>query len=132
MLTRCYNPKNKRYRDYGGRGIEVYQEWKEDPTAFFKWADKNGYEKGLTIDRIDNNGNYCPENCRWVSNTENQNNKRNTRWITFKGKTVSVTDWARELNLNPETIRSRLRMGWSDEDALKRPLEIHKPSAKSM
>ena len=126
IIGRCHNTNDKRYKDYGGRGIVVCDEWRYSPTAFFEWADKSGYKKGLTIDRIDNDKGYCPENCRWVSNTENQNNKRNTRWVTLNGKTVSVTKWSRILELKSETIRSRLRRGWSDEDALTRPLELHK------
>jgi len=77
MKTRCYNLKDKHYKDYGGRGIKVCEEWLNDSRKFIKWSLENGYKKELQIDRIDNNGNYSPDNCRWVTPKENSRNKRN-------------------------------------------------------
>lgn len=81
MKKRCNNTNDKRYKDYGGRGIKVCEEWEKDYSAFKKWAYENGYDENAeygccTIDRINVNGNYCPENCRWISNLEQQKNKR--------------------------------------------------------
>jgi hypothetical protein len=76
MKRRCYNPERKQYKDWGGRGIIVCKEWLKDPIVFIEWAEKNGYKKGLSFDRIDNNGNYEPNNCRFITKKENGQKKR--------------------------------------------------------
>lgn len=108
MLRRCYSPKNKSYQNYGGRGITVCKEWKNDVVSFYNWAMANGYKEGLTIDRIDNNGNYEPTNCRWATLQEQANNKRNNHYVFYHGIKHSLADWCRILKLNYNTIRNRL------------------------
>lgn len=83
MKQRCNNPKHPKYKRYGGRGIKICKEWQDDIVCFMNWANKNGYKEGLTIDRIDNDGDYCPENCRWVTMADNSRRKRTTK-ITQK------------------------------------------------
>lgn len=131
MKHRCYNPKDKFYKDYGARGIIVCAEWNDRDRvstlhnatkgflAFKKWALENGYNDKLTIDRIDVNKGYSPDNCRWVSALVQANNTRSNHYLTYKGKTQSLADWCRELNLNYGTVRSRInRNKWSVEKAL--------------
>lgn len=86
MLTRCSNPKNKRYHRYGGRGITVCKEWEEDFMNFYNWAINNGYTDELTIERIDNDGNYCPENCKWATMDEQLKNRDFSRMGNRKWK----------------------------------------------
>lgn len=116
---RCYNKNNKDYQDYGGRGIDVCQEWKDDFTAFYNWAMENGYKENLTIDRIDFNGNYGPSNCRWLTNLEQQRNKRNNIKFTYKGETHCLTEWCNILGLKYGRVRNRVRrLNWPIERAL--------------
>ena len=117
MKERCCNPKNKRYSNYGKRVITVCEEWKCDFSAFYNWALSNGYQEGLTIDRINNNGNYEPNNCRWVTRKEQNRNYSRNHNITYKGKTKCVTEWAEEYGIKAGTILYRLRQGKSVEEA---------------
>lgn len=124
MLKRCYKETDPAYYRYGKRGIKVCDEWKNDCCNFYKWAKNNGYKAGLQLDRIDNNGNYEPNNCRWVSARENSLNKRNTLYITYKGKRKPLADWAVEKGLNYDTLKDRIyRYGWSIEMALEAPVD---------
>ena len=119
MKSRCYYTKNKNYNAYGGRGIAVCDEWKNDFMSFYNWAMENGYDDTLTIDRIDNNKGYEPSNCRWVDMKQQSRNRRNTRTITYKGETKPISEWCELLNLNYYTVISRLdRLGWSVERTL--------------
>lgn len=111
MKTRCYNKNAKKYESYGGRGITVCDEWKNDFMAFYNWAIENGYNDGLTLDRIDNNGNYCPENCRWATPAEQSRNKRNNIFITYEGETLCLSDMARLHGVKRETAKKRLAAG---------------------
>lgn len=123
MKQRCFNTKAKAYKSYGARGITVCDEWKNSFESFEKWAFENGYDetahKGLcTLDRIDNDGNYEPSNCRWITNAEQQRNKRSNRLITYGGETLSIAEWSRKLGIPDATIRGRLNRGRSIEDVL--------------
>lgn len=128
MKARCYNPNDKRYKDYGGRGITICPEWfnteKFDGRTskgfieFKKWALAHGYQYGLSIDRIDNNKGYSPENCRWITNKEQCNNRRSNHLITYKGKTQNLKQWCDELNYKYTTIYMRIyNSGWTVERA---------------
>lgn len=112
MKQRCYNPNNLMFKNYGGRGIVVCDEWRYDYIAFEKWSMENGYKAGLTIDRIDNDGNYCPENCRWVTHTVQARNKRKSIFVTINGVTKCLFDWADEYGIQHVTMTHRWRRGW--------------------
>lgn len=129
---RCFNPKNERYIDYGGRGIKMCSEWDADFMNFYKWAMDNNYSDDLSIDRIDVNGDYCPENCRWVDNYVQANNTRTNHLITFNGKTQTISQWAREYNLQPYTIQSRLKMGWNIKDILEISPDVYNNRDKKL
>lgn len=120
MKTRCFNKNNAKYKDYGGRGITICQEWLNFK-IFYEWAMNNGYRKGLSIERIDVNGNYCPENCTWITMAEQARNKRTCKYITFNGITDTVTGWTNRVGFARETIRERLKRGWTVEQALTTP-----------
>ena len=108
MKCRCLNKNDKRYNSYGGRGIKICKEWENDFYSFYKWSIQNRYKEGLSIDRIDNNGNYEPSNCRWVDkNTQNNNTRRNV-FIEYKGKKQTVSQWAKEIGIGHDTIKYRL------------------------
>lgn len=110
MHSRCHNPNTPRYSDYGGRGVGVCSEW-GDFLEFHKWAILNGYSDELSIDRIDNNKGYSPDNCRWVTMSEQLNNRRNTVLITFNGKTQTIQQWSEELSIPYHTLRKRCISG---------------------
>ena len=121
MKQRCFNTNYKEYHYYGGRGITVCDEWlgKDGFINFYNWAMENGYSDELTIDRINVDGNYCPENCRWATPLEQGNNKRNNINITINNKTQTLAQWCRELGLRYTTILRRIKtLGWSYEEAL--------------
>lgn len=130
MLERCYEPKADRYPIYGGRGISVCDEWRKSFSAFYIWAQSNGYLEGLTIDRINVNGNYCPENCRWATRMEQQNNMRTNHLITFRGQTKTIAEWSREIGVDRHVLGSRIRNGWSIERALTEPVHTEKRTKK--
>ena len=128
MKDRCYNPKNKKYKDYGGRGIIICDEWINDFEAFANWAYDNGYIENVsrgecTIDRIDVNGNYCQQNCRWVNQKVQTNNKRNNHYITYNGETHTVTEWNNILGYKKGVLSRRIFSGWSIEDAFTKPVK---------
>ena len=117
MLHRCYKETDEHYDYYGGRGIKVCDDWR-DFENFQNWALANGYTDDLTIDRVDGDKDYCPENCSWTTMTVQNNHKSDTKWLTYKGKTQSLSDWCRELGLDYFRTKARLNsLGWSVEDA---------------
>jgi hypothetical protein len=118
MRRRCNNPNQDAYKNYGARGIFVCSEWQSDFKVFHEWAMANGYQNSLTIERIDNEKGYSPDNCKWVTRKEQANNSRHNRLITYKGKTKTVAQWAEEKGINPKTLRKRLWNGWDVESAL--------------
>ena len=124
MHARCEDTKNISFKNYGGRGITVCDEW-NDYTSFAKWAINNGYSNTLTIDRIDSNGKYEPSNCRWIPLQEQCRNKRTSRLATINGITKTVGEWAREYNVVPNTVYRRLNNGMSIIDALKKKERKH-------
>lgn len=121
MKERCQCETNVQYSDYGGRGIAVCDEWKDDFQAFHDWAISNGYNENLTIDRINVNGNYCPENCRWATGKEQNANKRNNRILTYNGKSQTLQQWSEETGIEYTTLLYRIKHGWTLEAALTVP-----------
>lgn len=117
MMGRCCNPNNKDYESYGGRGITVFNDWKNSEN-FFGWALNNGYNNELTLDRIDTNNGYCPDNCRWISKEAQQRNKRNNRIIEYNGQKRCVAEWSEITGISKSTIVSRLRHGWTAKETL--------------
>ena len=115
IKRRCLSPDDTSYENYGGRGIKICDEWKNSSAMFIEWALSHGYTDELTIDRIDVNGDYCPENCRWVTYREQGKNKRNNRLITYNGETHCLSEWAEIMNMTVNTIESRLLKGWDIE-----------------
>lgn len=122
MKTRCYNKNSKSYKDYGGRGIKICSEWLNSVASFVNWGLQNGYEKGLTIERIDNDGDYCPENCCFITKSEQNNNQSSNHLLTYNGKTKNIAQWAKEKGIKPATLQARIQYGWTIEDALLRPV----------
>lgn len=111
MKERCNNPHNKGFHRYGGRGITVCNEWSTDFATFRAWSQENGYKAGLTIDRIDPNGNYEPSNCRWVTHAVQNRNYSRNHLITYQGKTMCLKDWSIETGINSATIAYRIKHG---------------------
>lgn len=126
MKRRCYDPKNNRYKHYGGKGVKVCDEW-QDFLSFEKWAISAGYKQDAeygecTIDRIDVDGNYEPNNCRWTDIKTQCYNRTSNKLLTYKGKTQTLTEWEKEIGCGKYIIGNRLLKGWSVEDALEIPI----------
>ena len=109
LKSRCYNPTNARYARYGGRGIKVCDEWLNDFTPFYEWALANGYKDNLTIDRIDNNGDYSPDNCRWADIKTQCNNRSSNINITIGNATKTLTEWCEIFELDSQMIHARYK-----------------------
>ena len=133
MVTRCCCRTSPRYKDYGGRGIGVSPRWYDPETgrhkigAFAKWAKSHGYREGLQIDRIDNDGPYAPDNCRFVTPAENNRNRRTTRKVTIEGITMCELDWCAVFGVPYELFRFRLDHGWDRFRAMTVPRGMRRP-----
>lgn len=131
MKMRCYSPNRHDYKYYGGRGVTICNEWFTPGSwkgwlKFKDWALSHGYQDGLTIDRIDINMGYSPDNCRWVTMKVQNNNKTNNHFVTYNGKTQSISDWCMELGLPCNVIRERFIRGWSVDRAFKQKIRRSK------
>ncbi len=122
MLARCYNLHSINYNNYGGRGIKVCDEWLIFEN-FMEWAFANNYQDDLTIDRIDNNDNYCPENCRWVNQKEQQNNKSTNHFLTFNNETLTISQWSEKVKIDKRVLQYRIAHSWDIEKALFTPVQ---------
>ena len=118
MLTRCENEQCGNYLNYGGRGITVCPEW-HDFECFYSWALKSGFDKNLTLERKDVNGNYCPDNCCWVTIKEQANNRRNNHFEKAFGDTKTISEWSDETGIDRNLISYRLNKGLTMEEILK-------------
>lgn len=119
IKQRCSNANHPDYPNYGARGIKICDERLHDFQAFYEWAMSNGYKDNLTIDRINNNGNYEPNNCRWVDRKQQARNRRSNRNFTINGETHCLSEWCEIYNVDYSTVQSRLNIGYSIESALR-------------
>lgn len=122
MILRCHNPNNPEYPRYGGRGIAVCDEWRRDFMTFYTWAMAAGYDETAprgryTVERKDNDGPYSPDNCTLATIKTQSNNTRRNRFITYKGETKTLSQWARHLGINQSTLSRRILSGWPVEKA---------------
>ena len=126
MKSRCYNPKNRNFKNYGGKGIKICEQWLNNYLEFEKWAFANGYDENAergkcTIDRIDNKKDYCPENCRWVDMKTQHRNKVQNVYVTANGETLTLMDWSKKLGVRFGFLQQRKARGWSDNDIINVP-----------
>ena len=119
IKQRCFNPNSNRYKNYGGRGISICDEWKNSFETFCKWALENGYKEGLSIDRIDHEKDYEPSNCRWADEITQQNNRTNNTLYEYEGETHTLTEWSRIKGIKPKTFCTRWRRGYRGQDLMK-------------
>lgn len=118
MKQRCGNPNNPRYRNYGGRGIYIASEW-NDYESFYEWSISHGYREGLSIDRIDNDGPYSPDNCRWATDYEQANNTSRNRKIVYNGQELNLQEVCNLIGVPLTTVHERIdRLGWNMGEAL--------------
>ena len=109
MRKRCNKEKDKSFKNYGARGIKVCTEWSEDFTNFYNWAKNNGYKQGLTLDRVNNNKGYSPENCRWVTMKQQANNTRRNKYVLYNNKSITIDEACKLADLNISTVYSRAK-----------------------
>lgn len=122
IKERCNNPNSPAYKNYGARGISICDEWCNNFQSFYNWAMSHGYEDNLSVERIDVNGNYCPENCCWIPIEEQAKNKRNIRFVEVNGKKMPLKTACKELNLPYKAVHLRItRYGMSIDEAMKTP-----------
>ena len=131
MKGRCYNPNNHNYKRYGLRGIVVCDSWRDSFEEFSKWAFTSGYQDGLSLDRIDNDGNYCPENCRWTDRKNQNNNRSVSLFYTYNGKTQNLSSWCEELEIPYfRTWQRIVQYGYSFEEAISLPKNKQRKTKK--
>lgn len=118
MIQRCYNKESERYYTYGARGITVCEEWRSNFRVFAKWAVENGWNKNLSIERKDHDGNYCPENCTFITMAEQARNKTNNVFLEYNGEIKCVVEWCEILGLKPKTIYKRIYDGHTDPNVI--------------
>lgn len=129
MRLRCLDPKHAHYADYGGRGITICDRWVDSPQTFFGDMGPKPSPRH-EVDRRDNNGNYTPDNCRWVLRKINDRNRRSNRVLVFRGETHALAEWCERLDLPCDTVRKRLEAGWSIEKALTKRVRFKTPNKK--
>lgn len=112
MIERCNSPQNKCYRLYGAKGIKVCEEWTKDRNAFVVWAVNHGYKDGLTIERIDSEKGYGPDNCTFIPNAQQPLNTSRNRFVLYRGEVLHLSEVARREGVSPEAIRKRIKFGW--------------------
>lgn len=120
MRSRCFNNKDTAYKNYGGRGIKICDEWNEY-LNFKEWSLDNGYKDTLSIDRINNNGDYEPSNCKWSNSKQQANNKRSNKYYTYNGETLNIKEWSIKTGIKERTLKYRKSKGWSIKDMLETP-----------
>lgn len=123
IKDRTLNKNSHAYKRYGERGITICDEWKNSFEAFRDWAIENGYSDELSIDRIDNDRGYYPANCRWADVKTQSNNRSSCHLLTYNGETKNITQWAEKIGMNPITLESRIKNGWTIEKALTTPVD---------
>jgi hypothetical protein len=121
MIGRCCRKYNDNYKNYGDRGITVCIDWLDSFETFYNWSVENGYSNTLTLDRKNVNGNYEPNNCRWITIADQQDNKQNTIYYTYKGKTKTLTQWAKITGIERATLMYRIKNGFSEDKVFKEP-----------
>lgn len=126
MKSRCYNPNENNYKWYGAKGIKVCEEWKTNYENFYNWAISSGYNDSLTIDRIDISKDYCPENCRWILQSEQSHNLSSNKIIEYDGKSLCYAQWEKLLGFCAGTISRRIKKGWTEIEAITTPIKNKK------
>lgn len=121
MIDRTENPNNPDFDIYGGKGIKICQEWRSDFSKFRDWANQNGYADNLSIDRIDSNKGYRPNNCRWATATQQANNINRNHIIEYKGRKMTMAEAAKVAGLNYSCFKERIKLGWPIEKAMTTP-----------
>lgn len=130
MKDRCLRKNGQHYQKYGGRGIEVCPEWCDSFEAFRDWAIANGYRDDLSLDRKNNDGNYCPENCRWATRREQQSNRNNTLLLTHDGETHTLAEWSEITGIKYCTLRYRVAQGFTGEKLFSTTKRKENPHAR--
>ena len=128
MKSRCNNPHTQKYNIYGGRGIKVCDEWQNSFESFYAWAMSHGYSDGLTIDRIDSNGDYTPDNCRWVSLKAQERNRRDNHIVSYNGMMMPLVEACEQAGISYDVAKVRInKLGWDAQKALDTPVTRYEP-----